>query len=192
MNDIELRSDPEPIWNLIETYQFDEPGAANPFSRRLSWTMRGWSKQYAARVLFEYKRFICLAAVSPTSVTPSEAVDQAWHLHMIYSRNYADFCNSTLGWMLHHGPSAGGVQEAHRYKEQYEHTLNLYRQIFNEDPPADIWPNGQDRWEKGIPQVLHPEDFIILRKNGFVLLGLIGLYLTSILAAHLILSRLFG
>ncbi len=41
----------------------------------------------------EYRRFAFLAATAGHPVTPSDAVDQAWHLHLTYSRDYWDrFC----------------------------------------------------------------------------------------------------
>jgi hypothetical protein len=79
-------------------------------------------------------------------VTPSDAVDQAWHLHLTYSRDYWDrLCGEVLGQPLHHGPTAGGSDERHRYFAQYADTLASYERWFGAPPPADIWPDAHRR-----------------------------------------------
>ena len=86
------------------------------------------------------KRFCFLAATVDHQVTPSDAIDQAWHLHLTYSRDYWErFCPAVLGRPLHHGPTAGGSAEQHRYFEQYAATLKSYEQAFGAPPPADLW-----------------------------------------------------
>ncbi len=114
------------------------------FTKRLSRENR-WSKLYTARALAEYKRFIYLAAVSPNPVTPSEAVDKVWHLHLVYTRSYwQDLCAGLLGRPLHHDPSAGGGSEATKFLTWYEATKSLYRQEFGVEPAADLWPAAAD------------------------------------------------
>jgi hypothetical protein len=74
-------------------------------------------------------------------VTPSDTVDQAWHLHLIYTRHYwQELCDKILGLQLHHDPSAGGTVESNRFERQYEQTIESYKAAFGEAPPADIWP----------------------------------------------------
>ena len=38
---------------------------------------------------------------------PSEAVDSAWHEFILFTRQYADFCNKAFGRFLHHTPAEG-------------------------------------------------------------------------------------
>ncbi|MEZ6192343.1 MAG: hypothetical protein R3C45_13785 [Phycisphaerales bacterium] len=46
----------------------------------------------------EYRRFCYLAIAAGHTVTPSDEVDQAWHLHLLYTRDYwEDFCPNVLG-----------------------------------------------------------------------------------------------
>jgi hypothetical protein len=74
-------------------------------------------------------------------VTPSDTVDQAWHLHLIYTRHYwQELCDKILGLQLHHEPSAGGTVESNKFERQYEQTIESYKAAFGEAPPADIWP----------------------------------------------------
>ena len=74
-----------------------------------------WSNEYAERCLLEYKRFIYLAVISDTPVTPSDQVDQVWHLHLTYTESYwIDMCDKVLKQHIHHGPTKGGVKEFNR------------------------------------------------------------------------------
>jgi hypothetical protein len=123
------------------------PDAALSFTDRLA-RDNGWSLRRSRRVLIEYRRFLYLAATAPEDapVTPSDAVDQAWHLHLAYTRDYwQTLCRDLLGQPLHHGPTAGGAAEGARYHRQYEATLARYAQLFG-PPPRDIWPDAADRF----------------------------------------------
>lgn len=140
----DVRSDP--LWRRIEAFSFDESDIAFPFSRRLA-RENGWSRYYAHRVVGEYRRFCYLMCKSPSPLTPSDAIDQAWHLHLIYSRNYwEDYCANTLRRPLHHHPTRGGESEAEKYADQYTRTLAVYRQTFQMAPPEDIWPTTTVRF----------------------------------------------
>ena len=87
----------------IEAFEFDEGPAALTFTKRLA-RENGWNVAFAERVIAEYKRFVYLALVAGHPVTPSDEVDQAWHLHMLYTRSYFDrFCGGVLGRQHAHG-----------------------------------------------------------------------------------------
>lgn len=147
-SDVPASIDPsnDPVWRRLQSYQFDDPDAELTFTERLA-RENGWKPDYAARVVEEYKRFCYLAIRAGHDVTPSDAVDQAWHLHLTYSSEYWDrFCPEVLGEPLHHGPTKGGGDEALRYWEQYEKTLEAYENLSGEPPPADIWPSPQERF----------------------------------------------
>ena len=90
------------LLNRLEAWSLDDSTAVFPFSERLA-RDNDWSLDYARRVIREYKRFAFLAIVSGHPVTPSDQVDQAWHLHLLYTRCYwDDFCGEILGKPLHH------------------------------------------------------------------------------------------
>ena len=136
----------DPRWAAISSYQIGPAGTALSFAGRLARENR-WSPDFAARVIGEYKRFCFLAVSAGHEVTPSDAVDQAWHLHLTYSRDYWErFCPEVLGMPLHHGPTAGGAAERDRYFEQYARTLQSYEAAFGEVPPADVWPAAAQRF----------------------------------------------
>ena len=73
-------------------------------------------------------------------MTPSEIVDEVWHQHLIYSRDYWDvWCAQVLRKPLHHIPTAGGLEAQQRFCAQYAQTLALHEHFFG-PPPLDLWP----------------------------------------------------
>lgn len=134
------------LWRRLETFDLDDPDASLTFTRRLA-RENGWDHAFAKRVVQEYKRFVYLAMTAGHEVTPSDEVDQAWHLHLTYTHSYWDgLCGEVLGRPLHHGPTKGGKSEGVRFEDQYERTLASYREAFEEDPPADVWPPSAVRF----------------------------------------------
>lgn len=132
------------MWVKLEGLQLDNNNAVFDFSARLS-KENGWTRAFTARAIQEYKRFLLLAIHAGHPVTPAEAVDQVWHLHLVYTRFYwQDLCAQVLGRPLHHEPTAGGLDESAKFHLQYERTLASYRRIFGTEPPADIWPSAEE------------------------------------------------
>lgn len=127
------------LWEKLESFQLDDNNAVFDFSARLS-KENGWSREFTTRAIQEYKRFLLLAMHAGHPVTPSEAVDQVWHLHLVYTRSYWQvLCGEILGRPLHHEPTKGGAMEGGKFREQYQCTLKSYRRLFGEEPPADVW-----------------------------------------------------
>lgn len=130
----------------IQAFRLDEPGSVFPFSARLA-RENGWTRAHALRVIEEYRRFVYLAMTAGHTVTPSVAVDEAWHLHLTYTRSYWDeLCGTVLGRPLHHDPTRGGAAEGARFLEAYTRTLWSYRKAFGAAPPGDIWPAPAERF----------------------------------------------
>ncbi|HHT9057178.1 TPA: TIGR04222 domain-containing membrane protein, partial [Burkholderia cenocepacia] len=129
----------------LHAYSPDDPDAPLPYSRRLA-DAEGWSHDHALAVIDEYKRFAFLAQVAGHPVTPSVAVDAAWHFHLQYTLEYWDvFCAGVLRARLHHMPGTGAPDEAAVYAQRYRDTLVSYRRLFGCEPPASIWPRPVDR-----------------------------------------------
>jgi hypothetical protein len=173
-----------PIWVALSDYSIGPDDAALGFADRLA-RENGWTKAHAARVVGEYKRFCFLAATSGHEVTPPDAVDQAWHLHLTYSRDYWErFCPDVLGNPLHHGPTAGGADERHRHFEQYAATLQSYEHVFGEPPPADLWPEAiQALREDPKARRVHPRDYWLVprRPVGILLLLIVIVFIAFVL-----------
>lgn len=130
----------------IQAFSPDEPGVVFPFSARLA-RENGWTRAFAHRVIEEYRRFVYLAMTAGHPVTPSEQVDQAWHLHLTCTRSYWErLCGEVLGRPLHHEPTRGGAVEASKFSEWYARTLDSYGRAFGHAPPPDVWPPPAKRF----------------------------------------------
>jgi uncharacterized membrane protein YgcG len=128
------------LWSAIQQFPLDDPNAAVTFSHKLA-AKQNWPAFYTERVIAEYRKFLFLCCISPNGASPSQAVDEAWHLHLTYTRSYwIDLCKNTLGKDIHHHPSRGGDEEDHKHRDWYKETLDLYQSIFESPPPDDIWP----------------------------------------------------
>ncbi|MEZ5682190.1 MAG: hypothetical protein R3E14_12955 [Erythrobacter sp.] len=166
------------LWQRLAAYEIGPPTASLTFAQRLARENR-WKPGFAERVIREYKRFCYLAASTGHEVTPSDAVDQAWHLHLTYSRDYWEhFCPEVLGSPLHHGPTAGGTTERNRYYDQYAATLKSYEEAFGEPPPADIWPDARRRFIVD-PKAfrVNPDDVMVLSRRWIILIPALGVLL---------------
>ncbi|WIA54817.1 hypothetical protein N6H05_17395 [Sphingobium sp. WTD-1] len=170
------------IWAALSGYEIGPPDAAFSFTARLA-RENGWAVAYAARVVEEYKRFCFLVVTGTDQQTPSDAVDQAWHLHLTYTRDYWErFCPQILGRPLHHEPTKGGPVEQGRFFNQYARTLRRYEQVFGVSPPADIWPGAAQRLlDDPRARRVHPRDALILSRSvlrpAFWLAVLLALFL---------------
>lgn len=162
------------IYRRIRACSLDGHAGSLTFARRLARENR-WTGDYAERVIEEYRRFALLAVSAGHAVSPSDPVDQAWHLHLQYSRTYwEEFCPKVLGKPLHHEPSRGGMAEQGKLQEWYERTLASYQRIFGEVPPPDIWPDPADRFARD-PNFarITPRDYWLIRKPSISIIQLL-------------------
>lgn len=142
MNKTELE-----LWTKIKHFEFDDPSDSLTFSARLA-RENGWELTFALQVILEYKKFMFLLCIAKGSLTPSDEVDQVWHLHLIYTKLYwNDWCVQTLGKQIHHGPTKGGESEKLKFDNLYESTKSFYLEIFGIKPPENIWPDSKVRFK---------------------------------------------
>ncbi len=153
------------LWEKLEGLALDEEGVDFRFSGRLA-RENGWSAEHTGRVVAEYRKFLYLSAVAGHAVTPSDQVDQVWHLHLCYTRSYwQDLCRGVLGFPLHHGPTKGGKTESAKYADWYGKTLKRYNEEFGEAAPEDIWPMAGRRFAKRDFRRVDAASHFILRKR---------------------------
>jgi hypothetical protein len=130
------------LWQRIENFNIDEADIDLPFSKRLA-LENSWSNEFVLQLIEEYKKFAYLACISKKPVTPSDEIDQIWHLHLTYTQSYwGNFCNNILEKELHHDPTKGGDQEFEKFEDWYEYTKILYEQEFDALPQIIV---GQRR-----------------------------------------------
>ncbi|HEV8391308.1 MAG TPA: hypothetical protein VGQ35_15765 [Dongiaceae bacterium] len=157
------------LWQRIRDFEMDGAGDAFQFSQRLS-RENGWTRDYALGAIEEYKKFIYLICVSDGSLTPSEAVDQVWHLHLVYTRSYwTRFCNEVLGRPLHHEPTKGGQAQARLFHDQYAATCVRYEEEFGCAPPATFWPPLAERFAAAprLQWVDRRRHWLVAKPTGF-------------------------
>lgn len=127
-------------------FELDDPQSSLCFTSRLA-REQSWLHVYASEVVHEYKRFLALSMLAGHPVTPSEDIDQAWHLHLVYTRSYwHDLCRDLLKHELHHGPTKGGEDEGAKFHDWYSQTLLSYQRLFENAPPPKIWPAPSARF----------------------------------------------
>jgi len=160
-----MTNEQQELWRKIAEFSLDRTDVPLPFSRRLA-RENGWSPTYTRRVLDEYRRFLFLAIAAGHPVSPPEAVDEAWHLHLLYTESYwTDLCQDTLGRPIHHSPTRGGAAESAKFEDWYGRTLASYCRLFEVEPPADIWPATHHRPKLEAPVIADAGFWVVhLRK----------------------------
>jgi hypothetical protein len=122
--------------NIADTWSLDQVIAR--LMRKLQ-----WDQEYAEQVVGEYRRYMALAALYPgESHAPSPLVDEVWHAHLMFTRDYRDFCYLLTSEFIDHCPGRGG-EDVERLNVAYDTTLARYREQFGE-PPTNIWPARAD------------------------------------------------
>jgi len=124
------------LWNRILTFDFDYPHSEYGFTTRLA-KENFWTKKFTTDAILEYKKFMFLAAISNTMVSPSETVDVVWHQHLIFTKSYYKFCE-ILGKQIQHIPSTRNKEDFEKFKQAKEQTKILYEKEFGIQP-ENIW-----------------------------------------------------
>lgn len=126
------------VWEKLQSFHFDEPDAPHPFSARLAKEQK-WSRDFTARAIEEYRKFLYLLYGAGRKVTPSKVVDEVWHLHLLYTHSYWELlCLEIFQRPIHHHPGNGTDEDNEMFAAIYERTLDDYAAVFGE-PPVDIW-----------------------------------------------------
>lgn len=133
------------LWKKIKAFEIDDPDSSMTFTDRLA-RENGWTLEFALRAVEEYKKFIFLVGVIKHPLTPSDEVDQVWHLHLLYTQSYwDDLCEGVLKRKIHHGPTKG-IEERGKFTDWYAKTKESYGELFGSPPPEDIWPSSKIRF----------------------------------------------
>lgn len=127
------------LWQRLRDFQITDD-YSSAFINKLC-QQQGWNRDFAEQALLEYKRFIYLAATGNTRVVPSNAVDQVWHLHLVYTQSYwQGMCDQLIGRPIHHHPSETDERSKQRNQQDYLKTLANYQQTFGIEPDTKVWP----------------------------------------------------
>ena len=80
------RPDQRSLWDRIAKHDF-EPAQALNFTLRLA-RDKAWTLEFARGAVMEYRHFCFLTFSGSGVMTPSEEVDEIWHQHLTYTRDY--------------------------------------------------------------------------------------------------------
>jgi hypothetical protein len=75
---------------------------------------RSFSSLERDRAGLELVKFLYLCAESDLPLAPSEIIDDLWHEFILHTRDYANFCHTTLGTFVHHVPSTAPDPSSYR------------------------------------------------------------------------------
>lgn len=82
-----------------------------------------WSKPYIETLIRQYKRFLHSAANSNTELVPTKDVDEVWHEHILFTKDYFVNWKEYLGKLVHHNPEKLG--ENKDYSQSFEKTEQM-------------------------------------------------------------------
>lgn len=125
------------LWKKILDFSLDSGSLSEyGFTTRLE-NENFWTTGFARDAIIEYKKFMYLAAISESMVSPSEIVDIVWHQHLIFTQSYETFC-TVLGKKIAHIPSTHQNSDFAQFKLAKENTSESYNEHFGPQPP-EFW-----------------------------------------------------
>jgi hypothetical protein len=97
----------------------------------------------AERVIDQTFAFLATAATSAIPLRPSRTVDYGWHIALMYTRDYADFCQRAAGRFLDHVPDDDPARDKPVNACDLGTTVVAMRQAGYE-LDADLWSHAAD------------------------------------------------
>ena len=100
MSEIVVPSDTDRAQSLFERMRdYQQPVLINKMRTELVMT------EEEAKLLFDdVKKFLALAVTSSRPLAPPHAVDDGWHLFILFTKDYDRFCREYCGRFVHHVP----------------------------------------------------------------------------------------
>jgi hypothetical protein len=121
---------------LSEVLAYNNPDVIDRISREHQMPMEA-----AASVFRDTVRFLYLAgATDARHIAPTKNIDKGWHAFLMFTRDYADFCQTYFGRFIHHEPRRRG--DAAPKVNHLAVTFDLARQFFG--------PSLSDNWSYDI------------------------------------------
>lgn len=96
-----------------------------------SYPLPRWTVADATHCATLYKNFLLLFKLCPNSkLVPTRYIDEFWHNHILYTKNYHHDCAHIFGHYLHHEPATPG-EDAKRLIDDFLKTKQLYLDFFH-------------------------------------------------------------
>ncbi|MDB5259275.1 MAG: hypothetical protein JWO73_483 [Candidatus Taylorbacteria bacterium] len=83
----------------VMAYRF--PPLVERLQEELKLSKREANRLFKDMLMFLY---ICGTNTGKHGYSPSPMIDEAWHTFIIFTREYAKFCNEHFGYFIHHNP----------------------------------------------------------------------------------------
>ncbi len=106
----------------------------------------GFSVDISKDHLREIIRFLSLSATATRHKKyygMTGAVDELWHTFVIFTKDYAAFCNAVAGRFLHHVRENDGHMTENTL-DHYLAFLSDYEAVYKEPAPTAYWPQPTD------------------------------------------------
>lgn len=96
-----------------------------------------WTPNRAMIGVTNYTRFLRCIQIStdPEGLSPTQAIDDVWHVHIINSPDYTKMCQEYFGQYIHH--YIGHAAPGRNFKENYHRFLAFYHATFHH--PLEEW-----------------------------------------------------
>lgn len=94
-----------------------------------------WSAPDTTKHTMEYRRFLTLHQLYPLfPLVPALPIDKIWHNHILFTKMYANDCQTLFGSFMHHEPSSDTSIDPKPYLD----TMQLYYTTFGVDSPYPL------------------------------------------------------
>ena len=90
---------------------------------------------YADRVSHSFNQFMATCVLTGGPKTTSPMIDGMWHVFLLNTRQYSEYCERYLRGFVHHEPSDQGADPA-LYVRTREFALNLFSSLDSECCPV--------------------------------------------------------
>lgn len=96
---------------------------------------QGFSAIQAPEAILEFRRYMALVGLGYRGLgMVSPEVDEVWHAFILFTRDYAAFCQAAFGEFIHHVPRTSRDELPSDGAEKF---LQAYREVFGALP--EIW-----------------------------------------------------
>lgn len=104
---------------------------------------KGVSPDEAKKHAAELFRYLVLRARNPDARYPlaSGPVDNLWHNFLLFTQEYAGFCQYVCGEFIHHqpGPPCPTSAEVEEAQRDFDKFVEVYQNTYSKSPPPDLW-----------------------------------------------------
>lgn len=125
------------ILSLIDEHDFSQ--VAERVSKETGIT----DKKILDEGIENLKRYYAVAFLDPLNAhAVSKSVDPFWHTHILFTKDYTQFCINIVDEYMHHDPlDESDSTEVERIKNLYEYTRQIFAQMFKVTDDA-WWPDS--------------------------------------------------